>query len=48
MMWLPPHPKLMKVLEIAGSYGSDVLAGQISAKDAMDKAQAECVNIMAE
>jgi len=25
-----------------------VLAGQMSAKDAMDKAQAECENIMAE
>jgi len=48
MMWLPPHPKLMKILEVVGSYGSDVLAGQISAKDALDKAQVDCEKIMAE
>jgi len=48
MMWLPPHPKLMKVLEVVGSYGSSVLAGQMTAKDALDKAQVECEKIMVE
>ncbi|MEI6156849.1 MAG: sugar ABC transporter substrate-binding protein [Atribacterota bacterium] len=48
IMWLPPHPKLMKVLEVVGSYGSDVLVGTMSAKDALDKAQIDCEKIMAE
>jgi len=48
IMWLPPNPKLMKILEVVGSYGSDVLAGQISAKDALDEAQVECEKIMVE
>lgn len=39
--WIPPHPKFMKVLEVVGSYGSDVLVGSMSAQEALDKAQIE-------
>lgn len=46
--WLAPHPKFIKVIEVVGNYGSQVLAGQIEAKDAMDKAQSECEQIMKE
>jgi len=46
--WIPPHPKFMKVLEVVGSYGSDVLVGSMSAREAMDKAQVEVEKIMAE
>jgi len=46
--WIPPHVKTMKVLEIVGDYGSAVLAGQMAAKEAMDKAQVEVEAIMAE
>ena len=46
--WIPPHPKFMKVLEVVGSYGSDVLVGSMSAQEALDKAQIEVEKIMAE
>ena len=46
--WIPPHVKTMKVLEVVGDYGSDVLAGQMTAQEAMDKAQGEVEAIMAE
>jgi ABC-type glycerol-3-phosphate transport system substrate-binding protein len=46
--WIPPHPKYMKVLEVVGSYGSDVLAGLMSAREALDKAQVDVEKIMAE
>ncbi|MDI3542740.1 MAG: multiple sugar transport system substrate-binding protein [Candidatus Atribacteria bacterium] len=46
--WIPPHPKFMKVLEVVGSYGSDVLVGSMSAQEAMNKAQIEVEKIMAE
>jgi ABC-type glycerol-3-phosphate transport system substrate-binding protein len=46
--WIPPHVKTMKVLEIVGDYGSAVLAGEMSAQDAMDQAQGEVEEIMAE
>jgi ABC-type glycerol-3-phosphate transport system substrate-binding protein len=38
----------MKVLEVVGDYGSAVLAGQMSAQEAMDQAQSEVEAIMAE
>ncbi|MBD3306240.1 extracellular solute-binding protein [candidate division KSB3 bacterium] len=46
--WIPPHVKTMKVLEVVGDYGSEVLAGQMTAQEAMDKAQVEVEAIMAE
>ena len=46
--WIPPHVKTMKVLEVVGDYGSDVLVGQMTAQEAMDKAQQEVEAIMAE
>jgi len=46
IIWIPPNPKALKVLEIAGTYGNAVLEGQMSAEDAMNKAQAEAVDIM--
>lgn len=46
--WLAPHPKFIKVIEVVGNYGSAVLAGQMDAKVAMDKAQTECEQIMKE
>lgn len=46
--WIPPHPKFMKVLEVVGDYGSAVLAGQMTAKEALDKAQIEVEKIMSE
>ena len=46
--WIPPHVKTMKVLEIVGDYGSAVLVGQMTAKDAMDKAQKDVEAVMKE
>lgn len=46
--WIPPHPQYMKVLEILGDYGSDVLVGRMTAQEAMDQAQVEVEAIMAE
>jgi multiple sugar transport system substrate-binding protein len=46
--WIPPNPKTMKILEVAGDYGSSVLAGEMSPQEAMDKAQPEAVAIMNE
>lgn len=46
--WIPPHVKTMKVLEVVGDYGSGVLAGQMTAQEAMDEAQKEVEAIMAE
>lgn len=48
ILWLAPHPKFLKVIEVAGNYGSQVLAGQLEAKAALDRAQAEVENIMIE
>jgi ABC-type glycerol-3-phosphate transport system substrate-binding protein len=48
IVWIPPHVKTMKVLEVVGDYGSAVLAGQMSAQEAMDQAQSEVEAIMAE
>jgi multiple sugar transport system substrate-binding protein len=48
IVWIPPHVKTMKVLEVVGDYGSAVLAGQMSAQEAMDQAQTEVEAIMAE
>jgi multiple sugar transport system substrate-binding protein len=48
IVWIPPHVKTMKVLEVVGDYGSAVLAGQMSAQEAMDKAQTEVEAIMKE
>ncbi|HHV61943.1 MAG TPA: sugar ABC transporter substrate-binding protein [Firmicutes bacterium] len=48
IMWLPPHPKFLKVIESLGSYGSQVLGGQLGAEEALKLAQKECERIMAE
>ncbi len=48
IIWIPPHPKAIKVLEIVGNYGNDVLSGISEAGDAMKKAQREVELIMAE
>ncbi len=48
ILWLAPHPKFLKVIEVAGNYGSQVLAGQIEARPAMDFAQREVERIMSE
>ena len=48
ILWLAPHPKFLKVIEVAGNYGSQVLAGQLQAKQAMDIAQGEVEKIMSE
>lgn len=46
--WIPPHVKALKVLEVVGDYGSSVLAGEMTAQEAMDKAQPEVEAIMKE
>ncbi|GAK59510.1 extracellular solute-binding protein family 1 [Candidatus Vecturithrix granuli] len=45
--WIPPHVKTMHVLEVVGNAGADVLAGKMSAQDALDRAQKEVERIMA-
>jgi multiple sugar transport system substrate-binding protein len=47
IIWIPPHVKTMQVLTVAGNYGADVLAGKLTAQEAMDKAQKEVEAIMA-
>jgi len=46
--WIPAHVKAIKVLEVAGEFGSRVQAEELTARDAMDQAQAQCEQIMAE
>jgi len=48
MLWLAPHPDFIKVLEIVGNYGSQALAGQISAETAMERAETDVLEIMGE
>lgn len=48
IIWIPPHQKAIKVLEIVGNYGNDVLSGITSASEAMAKAQVEVEMIMNE
>ena len=48
IIWIPPHPKAIKVLEIVGNYGNDVLSGIAQAYDAMRRAHREVEMIMAE
>jgi ABC-type glycerol-3-phosphate transport system substrate-binding protein len=46
--WIPPTPKLGKVLDRVGYYGNTALIGQISPEEACRRAQAELEEIMAE
>lgn len=46
--WIPANPKAIKVLEVGGEFGSRVLAGELTAEQAMDQAQKQCESIMAE
>lgn len=46
--WIPPHPNFMKVLEVVGDYGADVLTGRMTAEEAMREAQKEVEKIMAD
>lgn len=46
--WIPANPKAIKVLEIGGDFGSRVLAGELTAEDAMNQAQKQCEAIMNE
>ena len=48
IIWIPPHQKAIKVLEIVGNYGNDVLSGLMTAEEAMAKAQREVELIMNE
>lgn len=48
IIWIPPHPKAIKVLEIVGNYGNDVLSGISTPEKAMEKAQTEVEMIMNE
>ncbi|MGE5623769.1 MAG: hypothetical protein ACM3UP_01955 [Methanocella sp.] len=46
--WIPPTPKLGKVLDRVGYYGNTALIGQITPEEACKRAQAELEEIMAE
>ncbi len=46
--WIPANVKAIKILEVGGEFGSRVLAGELTAEDAMNQAQAQCEKIMAE
>jgi ABC-type glycerol-3-phosphate transport system substrate-binding protein len=46
--WIPANPKAIKVLEVAGEFGSRVLAGELTAENAMNQAQKQCEAIMSE
>lgn len=48
ILWLAPHTNFLKVIEVVGNYGSQVLAGQIGADQAMEIAHEEAVQIMEE
>lgn len=46
--WIPPTPKLGKVLDRVGYYGNMALIGQITPEEACRRAQTELEDIMAE
>jgi multiple sugar transport system substrate-binding protein len=48
ILWLPPHGKFLKIIESLGSYGSQVLSGQMDADDAIKAAQKDAERILAE
>lgn len=46
LSWIPQHDQINQILEIAGAYGSSVLAGDISVQDACDRIQKDCENLI--
>lgn len=46
--WIPQHPNIEAILEVVGNYGSKAFVGEMTAEEAMDNAQKEVENIIAQ
>ncbi|NMD37344.1 MAG: sugar ABC transporter substrate-binding protein [Christensenellaceae bacterium] len=46
LSWIPQHDQINQILEIAGAYGSDALAGNISVEDACNKMQLDVEDLI--
>ncbi len=46
LSWIPQHDQINQLLDIAGSYGSSVLAGNISVEEACDKIQTDAEDLI--
>lgn len=46
LLWTPPHEQINQILDIMGSYGSRAQAGEMSAQEACDRAQAEVEDLL--
>ena len=46
LSWIPQHDQITQILEIAGSYGSSALAGDITVDDAIVRMQADIVDLI--
>ena len=46
LSWIPQHDMANQMLEIAGAYGSDALAGNISVDEACESAQVDIIDLI--
>ena len=46
LSWIPQHDMANQLLEIAGAYGSDALAGNITVDEACEAAQADIEDLI--
>ena len=46
LQWTPPHEQRNQILDIMGSYGSRAQAGEMSAQEACDRAQADVEDLL--
>lgn len=46
LQWTPPHEQINQMLDIMGSYASRAQAGEMTAQEACDKAQADVLDLL--
>ncbi len=46
LSWIPQHDQINQILEIAGTYGSSALVGEIPVKEACEKIQKDCEDLI--
>lgn len=46
LAWIPPHDQINQILEVAGSWGSSALAGDLSVEEAINGMQAEIEDLL--
>lgn len=46
LSWTPPHEQINQILDVMGSYASRAQAGDMTAQEACDKAQADVVDLL--